>query len=97
MARKTLLWASSAWSTTCGRGNVGNSRERTADLGVGAGLMRRVGRVGAGDWRRRAEGLRTEFLRILVPYWCFMWIEDEEEWPESDCGMIDSMRRWSLT
>ncbi len=37
---------------------------------TGTGLMR-LGGGRSGDWRRRMEGLITEFERILVPYWCW--------------------------
>ena len=81
IARKTLLFASSACRATCGGGNEGAEDSAAGDgegatagsigLGVGIGLTRRgAGGGTSGDWRRRTEGLMAEFDRVRVSYWC---------------------------
>lgn len=70
IARKTLLFASSGCSTTCGGGNWGKLLGRCTCAGsgfvAGVGFILRGCGGGSGDWRRRAEGFIIMFWRILV-------------------------------
>lgn len=104
MASRTLLVASSECSMTLGGGKSGTSGGGeafggAADLAfaTGTGLIRLGGAGESVDWRRRAEGLITEFERMRVPYWC--WTEC---WGVASGGERDgvaagaSMRRRSL-
>ena len=71
IAWKTLLEASSGWSMTLGRGKSAGGSWGWGGLwggDKGTGLILRG--AGGVDWRRRALGLRTELLRMRVPYEC---------------------------